>query len=633
MCGLTGFLLHGQIHVEDAKNRLAAMVQTVDYRGPDDNGVWSNGKAGLGFARLSIIDLSSAGHQPMSVLDGKVWLTFNGEIYNFQLIRKELESCGHKFRSRSDSEVILCGYLEWGDAVLERLRGMFALAIWDGRVNQLLLARDRIGKKPLVYMQTSEGLFFGSEIKTILAWPGIKREANLDAIHQFFSYQYVPAPQTAFSNIKKIPPGHKMIVQVDAQGKIGPSLITRYWQLKQPRPIDSSLSEDDASKELIHRLEEAVRIRMIADVPLGAFLSGGVDSSAVVAMMARQSSQAIKTFSIGFENAEYDETKYAQMVADRYATDHHVFIVQPDAIEALPKLVHHYNEPFADSSAVPSFYLAELASKHVTVALNGDGGDEAFMGYGRYRSMQSISRFDHLPKVLRYLGAKVVKRLPIPGWKKKRRRKFAQQLQFEQLSSAQRYAFTITAFSDEHKTQGYGDALRTYNSSALNLLDPYFEQAENLVTGANWADIYVYLPDDLMVKVDIATMAHSLESRSPMLDHVFMEWASTLPQNLVLGKQETKAIFKKAMEPFLPKEVLYRPKMGFGCPVDHWFRNELKEMAYDLLLSPKFLSRGIMQQGFVKNLLDKHCAGQADHSTRLWSLLMLELWYQMWIDA
>ena len=626
-------MLNEQIKLPLAEQRLEAMISTVDYRGPDDRGVWSDGKVGLGFSRLSIIDLSPAGHQPMSALDGKVWLTFNGEIYNFQSIREELESKGHSFFSRSDSEVILRGYIEWKDNILDRLRGMFAIALWDGRTNRMLLARDRIGKKPLVYSQSNEGLFFGSEIKTILVWPNAKREADLNAIHFYLTYQYVPAPHTAFKGVKKLPAGHKLVVELDSSGKVGQTKIERYWQLAGPRPRRKSVSESELKEELISHLDEAVRIRMVADVPLGAFLSGGVDSSAIVARMAQHSSKPIKTFSIGFNNDEYDETKYAQMVADQYNTDHHMLVVQPDAVNILPKLVHHYNEPFADPSAIPSFYLAELARQHVTVALNGDGGDEAFVGYGRYRSMDEISKFDHLPNSLRQAGAKFIKVLPTPGWKKKLKKQFIANLLPDSQLPQQRYAFTITAFSDLHKKNGYGDAMHSYlRTSALDILQPYFLEAESMVTGANWADIHIYLPDDLMVKVDIATMAHSLESRSPLLDHVFMEWALTLPENIVLTSTNTKAIFKKAMEPYLPKEVLYRPKMGFGCPVDHWLRDELKEMAYDTLLSNQCLSRQIIDEKFLNDLLNEHCNQKIDHSTRLWPLLMLELWFRMWID-
>jgi asparagine synthase (glutamine-hydrolysing) len=633
MCGLTGYLLNTPVEVAHGRQQLEAMVSTLHHRGPDDHGVWTDGRAGLGFARLAIIDLSEAGHQPMPSADGRFWLAFNGEVYNFQQLRAELEAKGCVFRSRTDTEVILHGYQLWGESVLERLRGMFAIALWDGRAKRLLLARDRIGKKPLNYALTKEGLFFGSEMKALLAWPGMPRDPDLAALHQFLTYQYVPAPLTAFQAIKKLPAGHKMVVGVGVDGRVSAPRIERYWQLPGPRPRRRAVSMAEAAEELVQRLDEAIRIRMISDVPLGAFLSGGVDSSAVVAMMARHSAR-VKTFSIGFENEEYDETRYARMVAERYGTEHHELIVRPDAIEILPKLVHHYNEPFADPSAVPSFYLAELARRHVTVTLNGDGGDEAFMGYPRYAVMHKLSNLDYAPKWLRRLGANLVTRLPLRGRMASRAQRIRGLLLADETARQHRYAFTISAFADEHKQAGYGEAMREYlNSSALDILAPYFDNAAGLVSGANWSDVHIYLPDDLMVKVDIATMAHSLESRSPLLDHIFMEWALTLPESLTIPGGATKTIFKKAMEPHLPRELLYRPKMGFGCPVDHWFRAELKEMAYDLLLSPRAASRGIVEAASVKRLLDEHCSGAYAHHSRLWPLLMMELWFRMWVDG
>jgi len=632
MCGLAGFLLEQPIESALAERRLQSMVATLRHRGPDDDGVFSDGRAGLGFARLAIIDLSSAGHQPMPSADGQVWLVFNGEIYNFEELRQELQAKGHVFRGRSDTEVILCGYLTWGEDVLERLRGMFAIAIWDKRSRQMLLARDRIGKKPLNYMLTDKGLIFGSEIKAILAWPDVPREPDLGALHQFLTYQYIPAPLSAFRGIRKLPAAHKLTIRLDEQGRLSSPQVERYWRLPAPRPRQRALNPRQVAEDLTSRLEEAVRIRMVSDVPLGAFLSGGIDSSAVVAMMARHASGRVKTFSIGFENPEYDETRYARMVAERYNTDHHELIVQPDAISILPKLVEHYNEPFADPSAIPTYYLSEMTRRHVTVALNGDGGDEAFMGYNRYLSMQTLSRFDHVPKWLRYLGQGFAQ-LPVRGNLSARSVRAAGVLRDSLSAPQHRYAFSISAFADQHKKQAYGAAMRDYlNHSALDLLQPYFDEAGDLVSGANWADIHVYLPDDLMVKVDIASMAHSLECRSPLLDHVFLEWALTLPQNLSIPYGTTKAIFKKAMEPFLPKEVLDRPKMGFGCPIDHWFRDELRDMAYDLLLSPQAASRGVVRKDAVQRLLDEHCSCVDAHHTRLWPLLMMELWYRMWID-
>jgi asparagine synthase (glutamine-hydrolysing) len=634
MCGLAGFLLGRPIDRDIAERRLAAMTRTLRHRGPDDEGLWSDGRAGLGFARLAIIDLSPTGHQPMGSADGRIWLAFNGEIYNFQELRLELEAAGHSFRGRSDTEVILQGYLAWGENVLQRLRGMFALAIWDQQAGQLLLARDRVGKKPLNYALTSEGIVFGSEIKAVLAWPGMPREPDLGALHKFLTYQYIPAPETAFRGIRKLPAGSKMVIGIGGDGRLSTPRIERYWRLPAPRPRRRPIDINETAKELVERLDEAVRLRMISDVPLGAFLSGGVDSSAIVAMMARHGSGRVKTFSIGFENEDYDETRYARMVAERYDTEHHEFIVRPDAVAILPKLVHHYNEPFADPSAVPSFYLAELARRHVTVALNGDGGDECFMGYGRYASMYAVSKMDHVPKWLRYMGAGAIEGLPLRGRTASRASRVASLLRSDTEARQHRYSFTITAFADSHKASGYGDAMRGYLSdSALDLLEPYLNEADSIVSGANWSDIHVYLPDDLMVKVDIATMAYSLESRSPLLDHLFLEWALTLPENVTIPGGTTKAIFKKAMEPYLPHDILYRPKMGFGCPVDHWLRAELKEMAYDLLLSPQASSRGIVGRSAVKTLLDEHCSGVNSHHTRLWPLLIMELWFRMWIDG
>lgn len=634
MCGFSGFLLRHMVEREAAQRRVRDMTSTLRHRGPDDEGAWSDGRAALGFARLSIIDLSSAGHQPMESGDGQTVLTFNGEIYNFREIRADLEAQGCVFRSHTDSEVILHGYRVWGDDVLNHLRGMFAIAIWDRPKRRLLLARDRIGKKPLNYAVTDEGLLFGSEIKAILAWPGFVTEPDYLALHKFLTYQYIPAPDTAFKGIRKLPAGSKLVMEVGGDGQLSKPHIERYWQLPGPRSRYRSVNTQALTEELTTRLAEAVRLRLTSDVPLGAFLSGGVDSSAVVAMMAHHGSGRVKTFSIGFENEDYDETRFARMVAERYGTEHHEFVVRPDAVEILPKLIHHYNEPFADPSAVPTFYLAELARQHVTVALNGDGGDECFMGYGRYTAMQAVSKIDRVPKWCRYLGAGVIEALPLRGRVGNRARKVASLLRADAEARQHRYSFTISAFADTDKAAGYGEAMRSQlTASALDLLEPYLGEAETLVSGANWADIHVYLPDDLMVKVDIATMAHSLESRSPLLDHVFLEWALTLPENVTMAGGTTKAIFKKAMEPYLPNDVLYRPKMGFGCPVDHWLRGELREMAYDLLLSSRASSRGIIDRNAVQSMLDEHCSGRYPHHTRLWPLLIMEMWFRIWIEG
>jgi asparagine synthase (glutamine-hydrolysing) len=635
MCGIGGFLWLGTSPAPFcAERRLRAMIKTVRHRGPDDEGVWSDQLCGLAHARLSIIDLSPAGHQPMGTPDGRVWISFNGEIYNFLELRRELERKGYAFRSHSDTEVILYGYLAWGEKVFTRLRGMFAIAIWDRDARKLVLGRDRFGKKPLYYGQAGDLLLFGSAIKELLSWGEVDRQPDNVALDQYLSLQYVPSPRTAFRAVRKLPPAHYMVAEHVGKGwRI--TEPAEYWRLPAPRAAKRRASASVLAAELVERLKEAVKLRLISDVPLGAFLSGGVDSSAVVALMSEFCSGPVKTFSIGFPNKEYDETRYARMVAERYATDHQEMIVEPDAISIIPKLVWHYGEPFADSSAVPTYYVSELARRKVTVALNGDGGDEAFMGYGRYDTCRRLSAFDWIPSALRSSALGAIPRLPefIHRRYGNRLSAVSDLIRGADGRASQRYAFTITYFMDYMKREGYTKDMSEFLAgSALDLLEPYFEAAPTLVSGANWADIHTYLPDDLMVKVDVASMAHGLESRSPLLDHVFMEWAMSIPESGKTAGGVAKALFKKAMEPYLPYELLYRPKMGFGCPVDHWFRAELKDMAYDVLLSGAAIGRGIFRKEYVKQLLDEHVSARTSHHTRLWALLMLELWFRMWVD-
>ncbi len=570
----------------------------------------------------------------MGSSDGRVWISYNGEIYNFMELRAELEAKGYVFRSRSDTEVIIYGYLAWGEHVFTRLRGMFAIALWDKSARKLLLGRDRFGKKPLYYTCSNGLLLFGSEIKALLTWPNVDRTPDHVAIDQYLSLQYVPAPRTAFAAIRRIPNAHYLVVEPTGDGWcVGESV--EYWRLPPPKAATNRTRPADLAAELVERLMEAVKLRMISDVPLGAFLSGGVDSSAVVALMSKVGSQPVKTFSIGFPNQEYDETRYARIVAERYATDHKEIIIEPEAIAVIPRLVWHYGEPFADPSAVPTYYVSQIARQRVTVALSGDGGDEAFMGYGRYDTCRRISRFDWMPRALRRLTMTGVHLLPPSVHRRygNRLSAFAGLFAGSDQRSSQRYAFTIAYFMDFQKRQGYTDAMSELLSrSALDLLEPYFDAAPTFVSGANWADIHTYLPDDLMVKVDVASMAHGLEARSPLLDHVLMEWAMTIPASVKMAGGVTKALFKKAMEPYLPHDLLYRPKMGFGCPVDHWLRAELKEMAYEVLLSDSATQRGIFSKNYVRQLLDEHVSGTNNHHTRLWALLMLELWFRMWVD-
>lgn len=563
----------------------------------------------------------------MSSEDERIQIVFNGEIYNFLDLRAELSELGYHFKSHTDTEVILNGYHRWGEQVFQRLRGMFAIALWDMRYEKLILARDRVGKKPLFYAWHGDVLLFGSEIKAILAWPGFKREPNYEAIHHYLSLQYVPAPWSAFKGVHKLPQASYMVVTRE-----GSAEIQNYWSLPEPslaqhRPLP------ELKEELVGLLDETVRMRMISDVPLGAFLSGGVDSSAVVAMMARHSSTRVKTFCIGFDEASYDERVYARMVAEHYGTDHHEMVVRPNAAAVLPLLAWHYNEPFADPSAIPTYYVSQIARQHVTVALNGDGGDESFLGYSRYSQCLQTEWISSLPRPLRQIASRIVQSIP-PEMDRHRALRVARRwLSYVSEKDSRRYAPSMAYFYDHDKAAGYDHNLLPFlSSSSLDLLEPYFQRSNSYVGGAAWADIHTYLPDDLLVKVDIASMAHGLEARSPLLDHKLMEWAARIPSAQKMQGGVTKAILKSALEPYLPNEILYRPKMGFGVPIDEWLKGELKEFAYDTLLSTKARQRGLITPDYVKTMLDEHCAGIRQHHTRLWALLMLELWFQMWID-
>jgi asparagine synthase (glutamine-hydrolysing) len=633
MCGIAGVLTAGRSSRAELEAHLWRMVAMLRHRGPDDEGVWTDGRAGLANTRLAIIDLSPAGHQPMASADGDVWIAQNGEIYNFPDIRRELQTLGYRFRGRSDTEVVVNGWHAWGPRIFARLRGMFALALWDRRARRLVLARDRLGKKPLFWAATPSGLVFGSEIKALLTWPDLPRGPDLAAIDRYLSLQYVPAPDTAFASVKKLPAAHYLSVSATTDGGVGDAELVRYWRLPVVSPAAPRRSPAELQDELRTLIEEAVRLRLVADVPLGAFLSGGIDSSTVVAMMARAGGGRVKTFSIGFAAKEYDETRYARMVAERYATDHEEYVVAPDAVAVLPRLVWHYGEPFADPSAIPTYCVAELARKKVAVALTGDGGDECFFGYSRYRAMRYLARLDRWPQWGRTGIEQALGVLPPALAQRFRVPRIRAVLRAPGDRPARRYAPMIAFFGDEDREAGYGEALREHlGHSPFDLLAPYFTEAGELVAGANRADIHTYLPDDLMVKVDVATMAHGLEARSPLLDHVLVEWAAGVPAEVQLAGGLTKALLRSAMAPVLPRAVLTRPKRGFGVPLDRWFRADLKEFAYDTLLSRSAAERGLFRPDYVRRLLDEHCGCRRLNHTRLWAILVLELWFRMWID-
>ena len=628
MCGICGRINLDGTSVD--RGLLQRMTDVLAHRGPDDEGLYLSGHVGLGHRRLSIIDLSASGHQPMPNEDGTIWIVYNGEIYNFADLRTDLISRGHQFRSGSDTETILHLYEEYGSECLHHLRGMFAFALWDERDRSLFLARDRVGKKPLYYWHTPEVFAFGSEIKAILQCPDYEASPDLTAIHHYLTYQDVPSPWTAFKGIRKLPPSHYLIVK---EGKIE---IKRYWRLSYfPK---HNLKEKDLKVEIIERLKEAVKIRLISDVPLGAFLSGGVDSSAVVALMATMTSRPVKTFSIGFREEKYNELRFARMIADRFGTDHTEFIVEPNAVEILPKLVWHYNEPFADSSAIPTYYVSKLAREQVTVILNGDGGDENFAGYGRYTANE-ISKEMHryFPASIARLLLLFIMRLPHGSdptnflWRLKRF------LQEYSKSPEMMNAHWLCHFSTGMKSDLYSPdfyARHAADDSFDLLLEKYRDaDAESFLDKTLYADVMMYLPDDLLVKVDVASMANSLEARSPFLDHEFMEFVASIPSGLKLKGRETKYILKETLKGILPDEVLYREKMGFGVPIDHWFRNELKNMAYDVILSERAIARGYFKKEAINKILDEHTSGKWNWQNHIWNLLMLELWHVMFIDG
>lgn len=614
MCGIAGLVVPEGV---PSRQTLEAMGTALAHRGPDDATVEVHGRAGLSFRRLSIIDVAG-GAQPIANEDGTVHVILNGEIYNHLDLRAELEGRGHRFRTRSDVEVVVHGYEVWGDAIVERLRGMFALALWDESRERLLLARDRLGKKPLVYCEAGGRLAFASEIQGLLADPEVPRRADEVALHHYLTYQYVPAPRTGFEGVFKLPPAHLLVFE---QGR---SRVAPYWRLRY-QPV-RAISEEEAVCEVRRLLGEAVRIRLMSEVPLGAFLSGGVDSSGVVALMAE--SGPVKTFSIGFEEDAFNELPYARLVAQRYGTEHHEFVVRPQAAEVIPKLVEHYGEPYADSSALPTYSLARLTREHVTVALNGDGGDELFAGYDRYRLLATYAVLGRLPGgrgLFRALARRLGPRSPA------RVRRFLEAVSARPEES---YARTISYFSPEGKRALYTPETR----ARLDALDSYallYERyaasdAPDLLGRTLNVDTLTYLPDDLLAKVDIATMTASLEARSPLLDHHLVEFVARLPSHLKL-RHGGKYLLRRALADLLPPEVLQRRKMGFGVPIARWFRGELRPLLRDTVLSKAARARGFLDPAAVERLIVEHESG-VDHGLRLWALLMLELWFCRFID-
>ncbi len=629
MCGICGKLYFDSARQVDS-SLISSMSSVLQHRGPDDHGIYVAGPVGLGHQRLSIIDTSAAGHQPMSNEDGSVWIVFNGEIYNFAELRGELKKKGHHFASHTDTETILHLYEEEDIRCLQKLRGMFAFAIWDMRKQRLFMARDRVGKKPLVYTVSDGAFIFASELKALLQDPAVPAPVNYEAIHHYLTYQYVPSPCTIFQGMYKLPPAHYLTVE---RGKV---TSERYWHLSYADKLRLPRVSDYA-EQFMEVFTEAVSIRLRSDVPLGAFLSGGLDSSATVAVMSRLTNRPVKTFSIGFDVPEYNETNYAALVAKTFQTEHTEFIVRPDALSILPKLVWHYNEPFADSSAIPTYYVSKLTREHVTVALNGDGGDESFAGYERYIADKLAGYYEKLPVFFR---EKIIRTsLSLLPHQEDRRRLLRRLKRFVNGiadKAERRYVRWVCAFDNEMKKELYTPAFgeKTAPVDSVDLVVNWYAQAdaEDFLDKTLYVDVMSYLPDDLLVKVDIASMANSLEARSPFLDHRLMEFAASLPPKLKLKGLQSKYILKQAFSSVLSREVLGRRKMGFGVPIDRWLRNELKDLTYDILLENRAVQRGLFRKDAVQLLIDEHMAKRADHSYRIWTLLFLELWYRMFID-
>ena len=627
MCGITGFVYKKGRPAE--RELLEAMNRAIYHRGPDEDGFFSDENVGLAMSRLSIIDLAS-GQQPIFNADGSKCIVFNGEIYNYQDLRQGLIDRGHELFTKSDTEAVLRLYEEYGAACLQHLRGMFAFAIWDTVKKELFLARDRIGKKPLLFSHQSNGdLIFGSEFRALLRHPSVSREVDYDAIHSYLTYLCIPAPQTGFKSIRKLEPGHWL------RWKDGEIETHRYWLPDFSKKI--KISEEDAIVETTRLVREATKLRMISEVPLGAFLSGGVDSSMVVALMAQESNAPVKTFSIGFEDQDFSELKYARAVAEHVGAEYNEFIVRPDALEVLPTLIDHYGEPYADSSAVPTYYVSKETRKHVTVALNGDGGDESFGGYERYAAMQAAEIYQRFPAALRKIFIEMpAGALPSSELKRTRIRDVQRFIMAANLPRSERYYYWMSGIKDSMKNELYTDDFkRKHNGNTpFHFLDQWYKRANGsgLLDSTLLTDQMTYLPNDLLVKVDIASMANSLEARSPFLDHKVIEFAASLPENLKMRRFQTKFLLKKAAARLVPRSVIYRQKMGFGVPIGRWFRGEMKYFVHSVLLSERAKNRGILDPTVVARWIDEHETATADHTYHIWGLLMLELWFQRFID-
>ena len=625
MCGIAGFVESSRttspFRPDESRALVHRMCDVIRHRGPDDEGVWVDEGVALGMRRLSIIDLST-GHQPIHNEDRTVWIVFNGEIYNFRELRLELEGAGHRFYTSTDTEVIVHAYEQWGKGAISRLRGMFGLAIWDTRSRTLLVARDRVGIKPLYYATTQGRLYFGSELKSLLEAPDLPRDLDAAALDHYLSFLYTPRDGSIFKSVRKLPPGHLMTW---TGGRLE---IEQYWQM--PATETFAGSEEEAVHQLRAVLSDAVRSHMISDVPLGAFLSGGVDSSLVVGLMSELSSARVKTFSIGFDEPAFDELEHARRVADHFGTDHHEFVVQPDGVSILDRLIAHFDEPFADSSAIPTWYVSEMARRHVTVVLSGDGGDELFGGYDRYLPHPRVAAFDRFsPRVLRRLAAFAADRLPHGA----RGKNF---LRHVGRNEQGRYLDAIRFFGADEKPALLTPELRRAidGPDAETRMARHFARLAPLPWPSQMMrfDAETYLPEDILTKVDRMSMAHSIESRVPLLDNDVIAFAASLPAAMKIKNGRRKHVLKEVAATLLPRDIIDRKKQGFGVPLGAWFRGHLRELFADTLLSPTAMQRGYFQPAFVNRIVTEHLKGTRDHTLRLWQLLVFERWNREYVD-
>ena len=642
MCGICGAVWTDS-SIALSMELLKAMMNRLVHRGPDDSGHYQDNHAALGFRRLAIIDLAGS-RQPLSNEDGTIWTVFNGEIYNFPSLRRRLEAKGHSLRSTGDTETLVHLYEDEGTRMFSLLRGMFSLAIWDAHRRTLVLARDRLGQKPLIYRRDGKRLLFASELKALLALPEdvVPRRLDPIAMDHYLTYGYVPHPRTILEGTFKLPPAHFAVWHDDSFS------VEQYWQpdwnYVRNRPLEKDI------EELRAILEDAVREQMISDVPLGAFLSGGIDSTIITGLMQKASNRPVKTFAIGFPDPNYDETSFAELAADHLGTEHQTFIVEPKAWETLPEVALQFDEPFADSSALPTWYVSRETRRHVTVALTGDAGDELFGGYDRYRALGVTELFHRLPAGLRrLLGGSLVRVLPRSTHSRSQLHKLKRLFEHINEPAADRYFGWMTVFDEAGRIELYSEAQLDWLVSSAAAPSNQFEVdpaailksafalafQRDQITQAMVSDVVTYLPSDLLAKVDLASMAHSLECRGPFLDHRVVELAAAMPldRKIRLRPGRSKIILKHAFSDLLPSQIKTRPKMGFGVPISRWFRNELKNELKEVLLDPICLNRGIFCPKAIENLAAEHSQDQREHSHRLWALLMLELWFRQYIDT